>query len=108
MKPAVALAKMRYEFDEYPSEEAARAVREWLKFHGLDPACVAIPGWIEVDPEKFAVRALCYIVIFGPNRKRVGVMLDKQLNHMYEVVERRNEGPPLAFPDVGVIGKALP
>jgi hypothetical protein len=80
----------RYEFPRLPADDLRKRIAEWLRFHGFDDGVVCgSPGWIERDPDRYAVRAEVYI------RDPRGRRFDRR-----EVEEHRSEGPPLPFPDV--------
>lgn len=83
--------RTRYNFARVPPEPEREAIAEWLTFHGIPRDLVAVPGWIERDPQGCAVRAKVYAL--APDG--IGRLYDK-----FDVFTSRNEAPPLAFPRV--------
>lgn len=55
------MTDVRYEFDRVPPELDRLAVCEWLQRHGVDPREVAVPGWIELRPERRQVAWAAYL-----------------------------------------------
>jgi hypothetical protein len=79
----------RYGYADLPAEWLRARIAEWLRFHGINPDLVGVPGWIEIDHDRYAVRAQVHRV--APDG--IGRIYNQR-----EVVESRNEAEPLPWP----------
>ena len=86
----------RVEFDKYPPESVRLAFCGWMRHHGLDPAVVALPGWIERDTDRRLVRCVGYHL----DERGVPMLTDDREDAVRYVQRYQLEAIPSPFPDV--------
>lgn len=84
----------RFAYDGWLPEPLRTELRQWFKFHGIDTNYVCVPGYVERDAEKYAVRVWSYVPDPVSKFKRTNSGSPVMI-----LAEYRNEGPPLPFPD---------
>lgn len=54
-------------YSDYPAEPVRQALSRWFLKHNIDPDYVPIPGWVEIDYDKYQIRWLNFV----PNIKTI-------------------------------------
>lgn len=84
----------RVMFHDVPAEPEWQAWREWLRYHGVDPSDVVLPGWIERNEEYFQI---VYTTSFRGRKRPRGVIDAGPVT--WRVIQL--DAPPLPFPESG-------
>jgi hypothetical protein len=85
----------RYAYNDPVQDPTLYEMLQWFRFHGINPDYVCRPGYVERDPEEYAIRVWSYI----PDEETHFKLTTAGSPVMY-LAEYTNEGPPLPFPDV--------
>lgn len=80
------------EIHDFPPELFREAMCEWLRWHGVDPGHVAVPGRIERDEDARQVRYLTWCCLTSPGHRHLGA----EVHHVERVVQL--EAVPSPFP----------
>lgn len=84
----------RCEFDTFPPDHVRLPVCAWLQLHGVDPMLVAVPGWIERQPDTYRLAWESYV----PDAEHKIRLNEARDDAVREPRHVQLEGPPLPWP----------
>lgn len=85
----------RIEFDAFPPDRVRLSVCAWLRRHGVDPNMVAVPGWIERQPDLYRLGWESYV----PDEDNMIRLNEARDDAVREARHVQLEGSPLPWPD---------
>lgn len=85
----------RREIDSFPPDWVRLPVCSWLQRHGVNPNMVAVPGWIERQPDRYRLAWESYV----PDEDNVIRLNETGDDVLREPRYVQLEGPPLPWPD---------
>jgi hypothetical protein len=94
----------RVHFDMFPPEDVRERWCEWLRFHGISPSDVPIPGWIERDPANCRIR---YRRLLRDDDDMIVWNHGEPRPRTVEYTEQ-GEAPPKPFPGITSSGQWYP